>query len=426
MPDLRSTYIPGAPLCQAGHFDGPLSWWNHGLPCGGVERQIVAGAQYFQTKGRPVRLLCYNLEPRYGNAFFLPQARTYCSAVQAFSLDQVDLTRLGALRAMVSGILQGCSPELRDTIACLALWFAHLRPRLLQIWNGDNIAALLAAVIAGVPRIVLACRSLSPARRSPYGFEGVNATLAHVLLSHLLRLPGIYLTNNSRAGCRDYEAWLDLPSGTITHTPNVFDLAQWPRPDASRTALLRRRLGLPNHARVLGGLFRFLSIKDPELWVCTALRACAAHPGLYAVVGGGGPERHALKQSIAQSPFADRVLFPGTIKDVSAFLALCDVFLHTAHVEGLPNVVLEAQACQVPVVSTLCGGVADIVVHGQTGFVVDEREEQVLARYVGHILSHPEFAAQAGRRARTHVAQTFAPDIVMPVLEQLYARLLQN
>lgn len=64
MQNLRSKLIPGAPLREADYFDGPLSWWNNGLPCGGIERQIVAAAQYFHAKESPVRLLCFTIESR--------------------------------------------------------------------------------------------------------------------------------------------------------------------------------------------------------------------------------------------------------------------------------------------------------------------------------------------------------------------------
>lgn len=234
------------------------------------------------------------------------------------------------------------------------------------------------------------------------------------------------MTNNSRAGCRDYENWLGLPPGTITLTPNVFDLTQWSSPDIDRVTTLRHNLGLPKNARVLGGLFRFSSIKDPELWLCTALRVCAANPNVYAVVGGDGAELAQLKERLVNSIYAKRILLPGIITDVPAFLSLCDVFLHTAHVEGLPNVVLEAQAYQVPVVTTHCGGVADIVAHGESGFVVDERNENVLARYVGYILNNANFAEQAGRLGRERVKLNFAPNVAIPPLEQLYAKILSK
>jgi glycosyltransferase involved in cell wall biosynthesis len=238
-----------------------------------------------------------------------------------------------------------------------------------------------------------------------------------------MRLPGVVMTNNSRAGCADYAAWLGLPPGRIILTPNLFDMRTWESPTEERVAALRQELGLPANGPVLGGLFRFARIKDPELWVSAAARACADNPSLHAVAGGNGPERDALRSLIAASPFAERILFPGEIRDVPAFMSLCSVFLHTAHVEGLPNVLLEAQACEVPVVTTRCGGAVDVVEHGRSGFVVDERDDLALARHVAYLLKRPEWAKTAGRKGRELVARNFSPERSMDLLGRAYEEL---
>lgn len=405
----ESQFIVGAPMRPPSHFIGPLCWWSDSLTCGGVERQIVASARFFQQKGKKVTLLCRTISSGGGNDFFLEEANK-CCRVLGFSPEVVDRKLFEEARRIVISFIENYSPVLRDSIAAYAAWLLRVRPRLLQIWNADHITPLLAAVIAGVPRIIVAGQSLSPAQRAPYGFESVDDQAAFAIFSNIMRDPHVAMTNNSRAGCVAYEEWLGLPPGTVRLTPNVFDLEEWPRPSAEQTAALRKGLGIPEHARVLGGLFRFVSIKDPELWVSTAARACADVPDLYAVVGGHGPELESLRALVAETPFAGRVLFPGPIRDVPAFLSMCSVFLHTAHVEGLPNVLLEAQAYEVPVVTTRCGGAADVVEHGKSGFVVDERDTVVLATHVEYLLGHQDFAHSAGQVGRRRVAENFSQE----------------
>lgn len=426
MDSKRSLDIPDVPLRDAKYFDGPLSWWNDTLTCGGIERQIVASAKYFHAQGQQVRLLCYNCDPRIGKAFFLAAAQRVCRDVLQFSLHEIDIAQLDHVRHIVATLIENCDHVLRDTTACIALWLLHVRPQLLHIWNGDNLKVLLAAVIAGVPRIVISGQSMSPRCRSPFGFESVDADMSFAILSLLLRLPGVHMTNNSRAGCQDYEEWLGLPPNTVTYTPNILDMSQWRPPDARRVTALRRRLHLPEGALVLGGLFRCTSIKDPALWVDTALLACSAHPNLYAVLAGDGSNLSAIRKRLETSPLASRLRFPGMLRDVPAFFSLCTVLLHTAHVEGLPNAVLEAHACAVPVVTTRCGGVADIVAHGESGFVIDQRQPAVLARCIGFLISHRDFALQAGRRGRSRVARQFAADKVMSPLQHLYTTMLHK
>ena len=415
-----SDFIKGAPMRPPSHFIGPVAWWSDSLTCRGVERQVVHSARYFHQKKKKITLLCRTIAPGGGNDFFLEDARA-CSRVLGFSLDVVDRDLFDKARGIIGSFVSGASPVFIDSIAAYAAWLLRVRPRLLHVWNADHLEPLLAALIAGVPNIVIAGQGLSPAQRTPRGFESVNDRTAFTILANVMRLPHVVMPNSSRAGCTAYEEWLGLPPGTVRLTPNIFDLAAWPRPADAQIAGLRAALGIPANACVLGGLFRFVSIKDPELWVSAAIRACAAVPDLYAVVGGDGLELESMKSRIAETPFAGRILFPGPVRDVPAFLSMCSVFLHTAHVEGQPNVLLEAQAYEVPVVTTHCGGAADVVEHGKSGFVVEERDAVALAKYVEYLLDHQAFANSAGQAGRQRVTENFSSERTMGMLWDVYS-----
>ena len=212
MQNLRSKLIPGAPLREADYFDGPLSWWSNGLPCGGVERQIISAARYFYDKGRPITLLCLNLDAQYGNDFFLKDARSCCRDVLQFSTEHLDASLLPKARGMVVSLLRGCSPVIRDTIACSALWLLHVHPRLLQIWNADNLEALLAADPAYI--FVIAQGDEAEAEES---FQKVFATqpvwkdLTAVQTQHVYHLPKDYFQLKPNANWGDaYQYVLDI------------------------------------------------------------------------------------------------------------------------------------------------------------------------------------------------------------------------
>ncbi|MBB5143554.1 glycosyltransferase [Desulfovibrio intestinalis] len=418
-----ASFIKGSPLRKPEYFIGPVAWWNGSLTCGGVERQILASAKAFQDKGTPIVLLCRTLSAAGGNDFFLAEAKNCCKAVLEFSLDKIKVEDFQAARGVVDAAFENPPPVFRDSVAVYAAWFLRLMPRLLHIWNADHLEPLLAAIIAGVPNIIIAGRSLAPRSRAPYGFESVDESLAHAILSRAVQMPGVVMTNNSRAGCIDYEEWLNLPAGSVSLTSNILRLKDWPCPEPENVAALRIKLGIPEKSPVVGGLIRFVSIKDPELWICTAMRVCAANPGLYAVLAGHGPMYEQLKNVVASTAHADRILLPGAIKNVSDFLSLCSVFLHTAYVEGLPNALLEAHALGVPIVTTRCGGAADVVVHGQSGFVLDGRDEVALANHVGWLSRHPEAARAAGQTGRVHVGRDFSLEHSLGQLQVVYDRI---
>jgi glycosyltransferase involved in cell wall biosynthesis len=76
--------------------------------------------------------------------------------------------------------------------------------------------------------------------------------------------------------------------------------------------------------------------------------------------------------------------------------------------EGTPVAIMEAGASGLPVVTTKHTGVIDTVIHGKTGFLVDEGDIEGMAEYIHLLLSRPELAAEMGKRAREHMCQNFS------------------
>lgn len=396
------------PLLPGKSFTGPVLWFNHGLPCGGVERQILTTAGEFVRRGISLHLLCETLSPQRGYDFFLPEARRLFKGIH--SLTPVSKIVRRHLPAAIRAAHHLCGlPECeRAVIAMYAAFFMALRPRLAQFWNADHLLPPLAAVLAGVPRIIICGRCLSPRIREPQGLESANEHFARLALTFLLQHQGVTLTNNSTPGCVDYADWLGLPQHRVVFTPNAFDAEAWPPPGEGAAAAFRKSLDIPEDAPIIGGLCRVVPVKDPGLWANAAAAILQRNPAAVAVLGGDGPLFSELRQAIAQTSLAHRFRLPGAIRDSAPFYRACSVFLLTSLVEGMPNVVLEAQYHKVPVVSTPAGGVVDIIEHGRTGFVVAERDPLALAAHADYVLRTPAWAAQAGERASARVLKLFS------------------
>jgi colanic acid/amylovoran biosynthesis glycosyltransferase len=91
-------------------------------------------------------------------------------------------------------------------------------------------------------------------------------------------------------------------------------------------------------------------------------------------------------------------------------LALCvpSVEARTGDAEGLPNVVLEAMACAVPVIGSRAGGIAEAVEHGRTGFVVPQADPQAIAELARRLLRDPALRHRMGHAARDAAATRFS------------------
>ena len=76
--------------------------------------------------------------------------------------------------------------------------------------------------------------------------------------------------------------------------------------------------------------------------------------------------------------------------------------------EGTPVVILEAGASGLPVVSTKHAGIPDVVIHGRTGFLVDEGDVDGMSKYIYELLNNPELASEMGKNAREHISANFS------------------
>ena len=408
------------PLLPPTAFWGGISWWGKTLTCGGVERQIIELAKYLTGIGFKLHFFCDTLEHESGCDFFLDDAQKLFRSILA--LDSLP-ARFEAHSSSIHQALAGFNLEpfyMKRAFFCME-YFLAVRPRIVQVWNADFPEVALAAVLAGVPKIIVSARSLPPNKRFPLGLESVDDVYASKIYKFLIPFPSIHFTANSKAGLVAYEDWLGLPANSICLATNLLSMGQWYKPPQSASKVLRASLNIPEQAPVLGGLIRFSEIKDPSLWILTAVEVLRNNPDAYAVLGGEGPMRQGLVDGVAQTPFKDRLILPGIINDSSLFFSILNVFLLTSFLEGLPNVLLEAHSHSLPIVTTNAGGASDVVLHGESGFVVNERDPLALAKYIQYILSNQQWALQAGEAGKKHIQANFSPEAAASPLCDLYA-----
>lgn len=176
-----------------------------------------------------------------------------------------------------------------------------------------------------------------------------------------------------------------IPEDRIARIPNGVDTARFaPLQEQARRAA-RERLGWTGPVAVASG--RLVPRKRVDR-VLEALR-CAREQGgiLRLAVLGDGPERKALEHRAFEMGISEAVSWLGAVDDPERYLPAADVFLHAASSEGLPNALLEAMACGVPVVAPRIGGVLDAVSDGTEGVLFDGEDPAAIARAVRAALS---------------------------------------
>jgi len=153
---------------------------------------------------------------------------------------------------------------------------------------------------------------------------------------------------------------------------------------------------------------------------------CGERPDVQFWIAGKGPMEDALHKAIHEGDLDERVLLLGHVADRERMLKLYQgaaLFVHAAHREGLPTVLLEAMACGRPVIATAVSGALDVVISGENGLLVPPRAPAQMAEAVNHLLSDGPMRDQLGMAARRTIEARFSWDIVSNNYLELYQRL---
>jgi phosphatidylinositol alpha-1,6-mannosyltransferase len=174
---------------------------------------------------------------------------------------------------------------------------------------------------------------------------------------------------------------------------------------------IRQQLGIGNDPVILA-IARLVPRKGMDLLLRAFPRVLERMPAARLVLGGEGPEEPALRALARELGVEARVHFAGRIEEnalVEHYRAATVFALPSRQsardVEGFGIVCIEAGACEVPVVATRTGGIADAVADGETGLLVPQEDVPALGDALLRLLENPEEAARMGKRSRQRVLE---------------------
>ncbi|WP_299677753.1 N-acetyl-alpha-D-glucosaminyl L-malate synthase BshA [uncultured Tenacibaculum sp.] len=134
---------------------------------------------------------------------------------------------------------------------------------------------------------------------------------------------------------------------------------------------------------------------------------------------GDGPERLKAENLAKELGIADKILFLGNSNEVAKLLCYTDVFLLPSVAESFGLAALEAMAANTAVISTNAGGLPEVNVHGETGFLSDVGDVEDMANNTLKILENDATLLEFKQRAKAHTKQ-FSLDKILPQYEKIY------
>ena len=182
----------------------------------------------------------------------------------------------------------------------------------------------------------------------------------------------------------------------------------------------QRSLMAQDHERIVTHISNFRKVKRIADVVAIFHKIQERIPAKLVMVGEG-PEREKAEIQCEALGITDKVLFLGNSNEIDRILCFSDLFLLPSESESFGLAALEAMVNEVPVISSNTGGIPEVNIHGQTGFLspvgaVDEMAENALA-----ILQDPEVLAQFKKRA-VQAAQKFDITNILPLYEAVYEK----
>jgi glycosyltransferase involved in cell wall biosynthesis len=150
-------------------------------------------------------------------------------------------------------------------------------------------------------------------------------------------------------------------------------------------------------------------------------------PNVRFMIAGSGPLETYLKKEIVKLNLKDHVILVGHISEQKKMIDLyqrASAYIHAAHYEGLPTVLLEAMACGRPVISTAVSGSLDVLTNEYNGLLIPPKNPALMAEAIERILLNPDFAESLGKTAYLTIKERFSWHVVGTNYITAYKKLL--
>ncbi len=124
----------------------------------------------------------------------------------------------------------------------------------------------------------------------------------------------------------------------------------------------------------------------------------------------------------------NNVIFTGYVphNQIYKYYLIADVFVLPSLSEGLPTVLLEASAAGKPCVASNVNGVSDIIVHEETGYLIERLDINSYKRYVKVLLTNEDLAKEMGKKAADYVKENFNWDVIVDKYEKIYRQVING
>jgi len=187
---------------------------------------------------------------------------------------------------------------------------------------------------------------------------------------------------------------------------------------------LRTELGLESTDKIVMHIGNFSPEKNHEFLLDIFEEIKEHRPGIKLVCVGNGILFDTIKNEIKRRNLQTTIYLLGFRKDIPEVLAASDCFVLASKVEGVPGVILDAGTQKKPSIATNVGGVSEVLIDGQTGFLIEGFDKKVFKEKLLEVLLNEDLRLELGENAYNLVLNEFNPLKNAQKFEELYRKLI--
>lgn len=297
--------------------------------------------------------------------------------------------------------------ELRKTIL-------ESKPDVIQC-NGSDTLKYMVAVSFLIPKIPILYRNISMI--SEWVSKGTKRQLYKKIFSRISHVSSV-----GEEAIEDFIRTFNYPREQTSVIRRGIPLKQV---DGDfHNEKLRTELGLERTDKIVMHIGNFSPEKNHEFLLDIFEEIKEYHPWIKLVCVGNGILFDTIANEIHSRNLQSTIYLLGFRKDIPEILAASDCFVLASKVEGVPGVILEAGTQKKPAIATNVGGVSEVLINGQTGFLIEDFDKNVFKEKLLEILLNDDLRSRLGENAYEMVLNDFNPLQNARKFEALYQKLI--
>lgn len=207
---------------------------------------------------------------------------------------------------------------------------------------------------------------------------------------------------------------------------NCIDTRIYARINGFEKKRIKNDLGIPEKAFLIGSIGRLHTKKGFNVLLQSFKKIKESIPNSWLIIVGEGELRESLEEIAQDLEISEFTIFTGILNNIPEILGIIDVFVMSSHSEGMPLVILEAMASQLPVVATSVGGIPEVISNNQTGLLIPPNDPGSIVDRVIQIYNDNNLSKSLGKAGQERIKFSFDVIPITNQIENLYSDLLSK